>query len=111
MISRALPSQKLAEFFFVITNVVFSDERDEVCGRVACKRGFAEIRIGRYNFRARVCVREIAAPAAGDSDFLPTLPACSSTSTLRPRLPASIAHINPAAPAPIITTSIFIAGV
>src|SRR5208282_6026246 len=30
---------------------------------------------------------------------------CSSSSTRRPRLPAFIAHIRPAAPAPMITTS------
>src|SRR5690554_2951255 len=37
--------------------------------------------------------------------FLPTLLALSSTSTRRPRAPATAAHISPAAPAPMITTS------
>lgn len=37
--------------------------------------------------------------------FLPIRSACSSTTTLRPRLPASIAQSRPAAPPPITTTS------
>src|SRR6267143_1337984 len=37
--------------------------------------------------------------------FLPAVSFRSSTTTDRPRLPASMAHIRPAAPAPIITTS------
>ncbi len=37
--------------------------------------------------------------------FSPAALACSMTSTRRPRLPASMAHIMPAAPAPITTTS------
>ena len=37
--------------------------------------------------------------------FLPTLFARSSTNTRRPRFPAVIAHINPAAPPPMIITS------
>src|SRR4051794_18460008 len=32
--------------------------------------------------------------------FFPARSACSSSATRRPRLPASMAHINPAAPAP-----------
>ena len=39
--------------------------------------------------------------------FFPGLLAWSSTVTLRPRLPASIAHIKPAALAPIIKTSVW----
>src|SRR5690606_37164944 len=38
--------------------------------------------------------------------FLPGLLAWSSSSTRRPRAPASAAHIRPAAPAPTITTSV-----
>src|SRR2546425_2806865 len=37
--------------------------------------------------------------------FLPAVSFRSSTTTDRPRLPASVAHIRPAAPVPIITTS------
>src|SRR3954451_2445303 len=37
--------------------------------------------------------------------FSPAAVAWSTTSTRRPRLPASMAHIMPAAPAPITTTS------
>jgi hypothetical protein len=41
-------------------------------------------------------------------EFLPGLFAWSSTATLRPRLPASIAHIKPDALAPMIKTSVSI---
>src|SRR6202050_3462851 len=37
--------------------------------------------------------------------FLPQRSACSSTATRRPRLPASMAHIRPAAPPPRTITS------
>ena len=37
--------------------------------------------------------------------FLPARSACSSSATRRPRLPASMAHISPAAPAPRIRAS------
>jgi len=40
--------------------------------------------------------------------FCPALSACSRTMTERPLFPASIAHINPAAPAPITIISFFI---
>src|SRR5579884_1087899 len=39
------------------------------------------------------------------SIFLPVRSPCSRTATRRPRLPASIAHISPAAPAPSMTAS------
>ena len=39
--------------------------------------------------------------------FLPGRSACSSTTTRRPRLPASMAHMSPAAPAPRTITSCF----
>ncbi len=39
--------------------------------------------------------------------FLPILSELSITNILRPRLAASIAHINPAAPAPMMITSFF----
>jgi hypothetical protein len=38
--------------------------------------------------------------------FFPMRSACSSTTTLRPRFPASIAQKSPAAPPPITTTSV-----
>src|SRR5690606_27959322 len=37
--------------------------------------------------------------------FLPTLLACSTTQTRRPRRPAVKAHISPAAPPPMMATS------
>src|SRR5208282_60986 len=37
--------------------------------------------------------------------FLPRRSACSSTATRRPRLPASMAHIRPAAPPPRMSAS------
>jgi hypothetical protein len=39
--------------------------------------------------------------------FSPMLALCSSNTTDRPRFPASMAHIRPAAPAPTIMTSDF----
>lgn len=50
-------------------------------------------------------IREITAPAAGNQYLFPGRSARSRTATRRPRLPASIAHISPAAPAPRTTTS------
>src|SRR6266545_4025569 len=46
-------------------------------------------------------------PAPEIAIFLPVRSACSSTTTLRPRFPASIAQKRPAAPPPITTTSVF----
>src|SRR5580698_7572420 len=43
--------------------------------------------------------------------FLPQRSARSSTATLRPRLPASMAHIRPAAPPPMMSASKECAGV
>lgn len=50
-------------------------------------------------------IGKVTAPAAGNTDFSPIFLAWSISQTRRPRLPASIAHIMPAAPAPIIMTS------
>ena len=47
----------------------------------------------------------VAAPPPEVRIFSASFLAWSSTNTRRLRLPASIAHINPAAPAPMITTS------
>jgi hypothetical protein len=37
--------------------------------------------------------------------FFPTFSACSNTNVRLPRLPASMAHISPAAPPPMMATS------
>ena len=55
--------------------------------------------------RNSVYAQKNVVKAAIDQVFLPTLLARSSSSTRRPRLPALIAHINPAAPPPTMTTS------
>ena len=82
------------------------DQGDEIGRRVTGQRRFGEVRIGGDKiFRTAMKIGEIAAAAAGDKDFLPMRAARSSTATRRPRLPASIAHISPAAPAPSITAS------
>ena len=50
---------------------MFFHERDEVIGRVAGQRGFREVLVGADEiFGAAMDVREIAAPAPGDEDFL-----------------------------------------
>src|SRR6266849_5916858 len=60
------------------------------------KCGFAEIKFSGWQFR----LVKLQRPPPEISIFLPTRSARSSTATRRPRLPASIAHISPAAPAP-----------
>ena len=105
LVRRAVAEQ-LAERLLVLGDAVALDQRDEVALRVAAQRRDAEVRIGRDEvLRAGVEVGEVAAPAAGDADLLAGRARWSSTSTERPRLPASMAHIMPAAPAPITTTS------
>lgn len=56
--------------------------------------------------RVRVLVK-LQRPPPEILIFFPMASLCSSKATLRPRFPASIAHISPAAPAPIMITSNF----
>src|SRR6266851_10062888 len=65
------------------------------------KCGFAEIKFSGWQFR----LVKLQRPPPEIRIFLPARSARSRTATRRPRLPASIAHISPAAPAPRITAS------
>jgi hypothetical protein len=55
----------------VVSDFVFLDELEEICGRKTSESGFCEMRIGGEKVvRACMNVREIAAAPAGDQDFL-----------------------------------------
>ena len=63
-------AEELAESFFVVTDAVFFNQRDEVCGGVACECGLGEVRVGGEEvFWAAVDVSEVAAATSGDEDF------------------------------------------
>ncbi len=63
-------AEELTESFFVVTDAVFFNERDEVCGGVASECGLGEVRIfGEEVFRTAVNVGEVAASSTGDEDF------------------------------------------
>ena len=62
---------KLPERLLVIGNAMFFHQRNEVRRRVLRQRRLREVRIrGEEMLRPRIDVGEIAAPAAGDQDFL-----------------------------------------
>jgi hypothetical protein len=86
---------------------VLGDHADEVPLGVAGQGGFAEMRVLREEIAGLgVHVGEIAAATAGHQDFLAGLVGVVEQQHLRPRPAAVSAHINPAAPAPMITTSV-----
>ena len=67
----AAVAEKLAECFFVIRNAVLFDQGDEVRRRIAGKRRFGEVFVCADKFlRGAMEIREVAAAAAGDEDFL-----------------------------------------
>src|SRR5262249_33173997 len=68
------------------------------------KCGLAEMKFAAVQWR----FVKLQRPPPAIRIFLPTFPPRSSTPTRRPRFPASIAHISPAAPAPKISTSNFL---
>jgi len=64
-------AEELAEDLFVVGNSVFLDQRDEIGRGVTGEGGLGEMRIfGEEVFRLGVKIREVAAAAAGDQDFL-----------------------------------------
>jgi hypothetical protein len=81
-------AEELAERFLVPADAMALDEGDEVLRPV-----WILVKLQRPPPEMRI--------------FSPGALAWSMTSTRRPRLPASMAHIMPAAPAPMITTSCF----
>src|SRR5215472_3717621 len=71
------------------------------------KCGFVE-----RKFSGRVCrFVKLHRPPPEIRILRPICGLCSTTTTRRPRLPASMAHIKPAAPAPITNTSTEIPGI
>ncbi len=100
--SWAERSQKSwAEGLFVVGDTVLPDQGDEVGGGEAGERGFGEVGVlGEEVFGAGVEVGEVAAASAEMRIFSRLFQRRSSSRTLRPRRPASMAHISPAAPAP-----------
>ena len=105
---RRAVAEQLAEGLFVKGDAVGSHQLDEAAA--ACSGDSAETaNLGLSRQEAvgpRVDVGEIAAPAARDADlFAGRLGVVDDQRRVRPRLPASMAAIMPAAPAPRITTS------
>jgi len=108
MISGALNAEHLACLFFVIGNVVFLDEREEIAGCKARKCRSAEVGVpGKIVVRGDIHIREIAASTPETRILEPVFSAWSSTRTDRSRLPHSMAHKRPDAPAPIMMTFFF----
>ena len=82
----------------MIGDAVLFYQRNKIGRRVARQRGLGKVRVGGDEIvRLAMQVGKVAAPAAGDQNLF--------ADTLRPRLPASMAHIRPAAPAPRTITS------
>ena len=98
--------KKLPPRFLVISNPMLLDQRHKIRRRVARQRRLGKMRIRRNKIlRPTFGVSEIATASPEIRIFFPARSVCSITATRRPRLPASMAHINPAAPAPSINTS------
>ncbi len=67
-------AEQLAQLLFVIGDAVLADQLDEVPGRVARQRRFAEVRVGRQEVgRGGAGVGEVAAATAGHQDLLADL--------------------------------------
>jgi len=68
-VSRMI-AEELAECLFVIGDVVFLDEFNEMARRVERERGLGEVWVGgKKAARLAVNVGEVAAASAGDEDF------------------------------------------
>jgi hypothetical protein len=99
-------TELLAELLFMIGNSVLFDQPDEVPRRVARQRGPAEVRFFERKFSGPAwTLVKLQRPPPDIAIFLPTRSLCSSRATRRPRCPAVSAHIIPAAPPPMTTTS------
>ena len=73
---RGAIAEELSKGLFVIWNIVFFHQRDEIRGRVTGQRGLGKMGIGREKMLGlAVNVSEIAASATGDEDFL-AQPSC-----------------------------------
>jgi hypothetical protein len=70
-LSGGMVAEKLAERFFVVGDAMFFDEGNEIGWGITRKGGFGEVWVGGEKiFRLAMDVREVAAPASGDEDFL-----------------------------------------
>ncbi len=99
-------AEQLAQLLFVIGDAVLADQLDEVPGRVARQRRLQKCGLADRKLAGVVPVLvKLQRPPPDIRIFLPTLLAWSITCTWRPRWPAVIAVISPAAPAPMTTTS------
>jgi hypothetical protein len=69
-IAGGMVAEQLAEGFFVVWDLMFIDQGDEVVLRIRFQSGFAEMRVLRKEPVMRgVQIGKIAAPTAGDKDF------------------------------------------
>src|ERR1700682_5161775 len=69
-LQRRVVAKQLAQFFFVPSDTVALDQRDEVARPVASKCGAAKVGVLRQEVRrVAMNVGEVATPAAGDADF------------------------------------------
>jgi hypothetical protein len=95
---RRTVAEQLPERLLVIGNPPRLHSLDEVTRRKPLQNRNAEMRIVRQKlFRARMYIRKITPPAAGDTNFL-----ASAFGVIDP---ASAAQNIPAAPAPMIRVS------
>ncbi len=80
-------AEELAQGFFMIRDVVARDQIDKIPLGISGERRTGEMRIGRQEIvRAAMQVGEIAAPAAGDADFLARFFGLINDQRVRPRM-------------------------
>src|SRR5262249_46486643 len=92
--------EKLAQRFFVIGNLVLLDECDEVLWLVARQSRPRKVRIRRKEILRRAMnIREVAAPAAGDQNFLSNLFRAFEDGDTTAAF-SSLTHTPPPAPPP-----------
>src|SRR5205807_7683719 len=84
----------------------FSTSAIKLAGVYRARADLAKCGLAEMKFSGRQCrLVKLQRPPPEIKIFLPRRSACSSTATRRPRMPASMAHINPAAPPPRIRAS------
>ena len=90
----------------VIGDAMFLNQRNEIPLCIPAQGGNTKVRVGGDEAcRFAMQIREVTAATTRHEYFLPILLEPSSTATRRPRLPAAIAHMSPAAPPPTMMTS------
>src|SRR5688572_1309554 len=108
-ISRDEPSQNNCPDFFSCHRILCcSTNCRNASGLYRLSADLANDGFSEMKFSGCVCMLvKLHRPPPEIRIFSPMLALCSRTRTDRPRLPASIAHIRPAAPAPTMITSAF----